>query len=97
MLKTEIRTAIDDHSHDVRGVRYRFRLQWAALEKAFPTGVCDWSKPGVEQQDTIPWQTYQSSDGSVVYGGRSLGRAPARSGGGWTSGAFAGWRAARTG
>ena len=32
MLKTEIRTVIDDHSHDVRGVRYRFRLQWAALE-----------------------------------------------------------------
>jgi hypothetical protein len=32
MLKTEIKTVIDDHSHDVRGVRYRFRLQWAALE-----------------------------------------------------------------
>ena len=32
MLKTEISTAIDDHSHDVRGVRYRFRLEWAALE-----------------------------------------------------------------
>jgi hypothetical protein len=71
--------------------------QWAQLEKAFPTGVCDWSKPGVEQQDTIPWQTYQSSDGAVVYGGRSLGAAPERSGGGWTSGVFSGWRAARTG
>jgi hypothetical protein len=32
MLKTEIKTLIDDHSHDVRGVRYRFRLQGAALE-----------------------------------------------------------------
>jgi hypothetical protein len=32
MLKTEIRTAIEAHSHDVQGVRYRFRLQWAALE-----------------------------------------------------------------
>ena len=32
MLKTEIRTAIDRHSHDVGGVQYRFRLQWAALE-----------------------------------------------------------------
>ena len=32
MLKTEIGTVIGDHSHDVRGVRYRFRLQWAALE-----------------------------------------------------------------
>jgi hypothetical protein len=32
MQKTEIRTVIDHHSHDVRGVPYRFRLQWAALE-----------------------------------------------------------------
>lgn len=32
MLKTAIRTAIDDHSHDVQGVRYRFKLEWAALE-----------------------------------------------------------------
>jgi hypothetical protein len=61
------------------------------------SGVCDWSRPGVEQQATIPWQTYQDARGSVVYGGRSLGRAPTRSGAGWTSGAFAGWRAARVG
>src|SRR5262245_4140987 len=25
--------------------------QWARLNAIFPTGVCDWSKPGVEQQD----------------------------------------------
>ena len=80
------------------GARVTFSdAQWAQLEHAFPTGVCDWSKPGVEQQDTIPWQTYQSADGSVVYGSRPLGRAPARSGGGWTSCAFSSWSAARTG
>ncbi|HEY3189932.1 MAG TPA: DUF6351 family protein [Solirubrobacteraceae bacterium] len=66
--------------------------QWAQLEKAFPTGVCDWSKPGVDQQGTVPWQTYQGADGSVVYGGRPLGPAPAGSGGGWASAAFASWR-----
>jgi hypothetical protein len=71
--------------------------QWATLVKAFPTGVCDWSRPGVEQQATIPWQTYQDRRGGVIYGGRSLGRAPKRSGGGWASGAFGGWRAARVG
>jgi hypothetical protein len=71
--------------------------QWAQLEKAFPTGVCDWSKPGVEQQPTIPWQSYQDAAGAVVYGGRPLGAAPKRSGAGWSSGAFSGWRAARTG
>ena len=66
--------------------------QWAALQHAFPTGVCDWSKPGVSQQDTIPWQTYQQPDGRVVYGGEPLGAAPTGSGGGWTSGAFSSWR-----
>ncbi len=24
----------------------------------FPQGVCDWSNPGVEQQPSIPWQSY---------------------------------------
>ena len=65
--------------------------QWAALEKAFPDGVCDWSKPGVDQQGTVPWQTYQAADGSVVYGGTPLGSAPAGSGGGWASEAFGEW------
>jgi len=27
--------------------------QWARLQAIFPTGVCDWSKPGVEQQDLL--------------------------------------------
>jgi hypothetical protein len=50
--------------------------QWQQLETAFPTGVCDWSKPGVDQQGTIPWRTYQDAGGNVVYGGRPLGAAP---------------------
>ncbi len=45
--------------------------QWAQLEKAFPTGVCDWSLLGVGQQHTTAWQTYK--DG---HGGRSLGPPP---------------------
>src|SRR4029453_18648992 len=32
MVKTEIKTAIDQHAHSVRGVRHQFKLQWAALE-----------------------------------------------------------------
>ena len=50
--------------------------EWDALRKAFPDGVCDWSKPGLDMQDTIPWQTYQDSRGKVIYGGRPLGAAP---------------------
>jgi hypothetical protein len=65
--------------------------QWAQLEKAFPTGVCDWTRPGVDQQDTIAWQTYQDAGGGVIYGGRGLGPAPAGSGGGWAAPAFSGW------
>ncbi len=65
--------------------------EWAELQQRFPRGVCDWSRPGVDQQPTIPWQTYQDSAGNVIYGGTPLGPAPAGSGGGWTSPSFAGW------
>ena len=47
--------------------------QWAQMQAIFPSGVCDYSKPGVEQQGTIPWQTYQDRHGNVIYGGRPLG------------------------
>jgi hypothetical protein len=50
--------------------------QWAQIEATFPGGVCDFSQPGVDQQDTIPWQTYQRRDGDVIYGGKPLGPAP---------------------
>jgi Tannase-like family of unknown function (DUF6351) len=46
--------------------------QWSRLQRVFSTGVCDWSRPGPEQQGAVPWQTYQESDGSVIYGGRAL-------------------------
>jgi hypothetical protein len=45
--------------------------QWRSLERAFPDGVCDYSKAAVEQQPTIPWMTF--ADGP---GGRPLGPAP---------------------
>src|SRR3954453_4045316 len=51
--------------------------EWAQLQSIFPSGVCDFSKPGVSQQGTIPWQTYQDAQGNVVYGGAPLGPAPA--------------------
>jgi hypothetical protein len=68
--------------------------EWSALQATFPTGVCDFSKPGVDQTGAVPWQTYQNdaNGGSVVYGGKPLGAAPRGSGEGWTSGSFSGWR-----
>jgi hypothetical protein len=65
--------------------------QWQELQQAFPTGVCNFAKPGVGQQATIPWMTYQEEDGGVIYGGKPLGKAPKDSGEGWTSEAFDGW------
>jgi hypothetical protein len=52
-------------------------LQWQELEQAFPTGVCDYSKPGVDQGPTTTWKTYQNTNGTVIYGGSALGTAPA--------------------
>jgi hypothetical protein len=50
--------------------------EWAQLQSLFPSGVCDFSKPGVAQQGTIPWQTYQDAQSNVIYGGTPLGPAP---------------------
>ena len=51
--------------------------EWAELQRAFPTGVCDYSVPGHAQQPTVPWLTYQTASGRVIYGGRPLPAAPA--------------------
>jgi hypothetical protein len=45
--------------------------EWATLQKTFPGGVCDWSKPLIDYTETIPWLTY-SGDGRF----RPLGPPP---------------------
>ncbi|MCW2586650.1 MAG: N-acetylmuramoyl-L-alanine amidase [Frankiales bacterium] len=50
--------------------------QWAALKKAFPGGVCDYSRPGVHQHGATAWLSYQDAKGTAVYGGRALGPVP---------------------
>ena len=37
--------------------------QWARLQVTFPTGVCDFSKPGVGQVAPKPWQTFTAGPG----------------------------------
>jgi hypothetical protein len=45
---------------------------WAKLQHAFPTGVCNWRKPGVGQQAPLAaWLTFAGGPG-----GRPLGPAP---------------------
>lgn len=50
--------------------------QWADLKKAFPGGVCDYSRPGIAQRGAIGWLTFQDERGRVIYGGKPLGPAP---------------------
>jgi hypothetical protein len=42
--------------------------QWARLRKVFASGVCDWSKPGVEMQRSTPWRTFANGPGGVPMG-----------------------------
>ena len=46
--------------------------QLATLRKTFPDGVCDYTKPGLGQQPSLPWMTF--ADGP---GGKPLGAPPA--------------------
>src|SRR4051812_42108152 len=50
--------------------------QFATLQQIFPNGVCDFTKPAVDQQGAVPWLTYQRANGKVIYGGRALGAPP---------------------
>ncbi len=50
--------------------------QWQELVQAFPSGVCDYSKPGIGQGPTTTWMTYQDQHGNVIFGGRPMGPAP---------------------
>jgi hypothetical protein len=37
--------------------------QWAKLEAAFPTGVCDYAQWGVDRTPTVGWMTYKNGPG----------------------------------
>ncbi len=52
--------------------------QWASLVKTFPTGVCDYTRLGVQQQRTVPWMGYGTAD-KVLHGGAPLGAPPVSS------------------
>ena len=41
----------------------RGKAQWTQLRSTFPTGVCDWTKPGVEQQGLIgTWISFDDGE-----------------------------------
>ena len=50
--------------------------QQETLKTVFPTGVCDYSKPGNGFQPAVTWLRYQDATGAVVAGGEPMGAAP---------------------
>jgi hypothetical protein len=66
---------LDFGSADYAGVVFTAE-QRARLAAVFPSGVCDWTKPGVSQVPADGWTTF--ADGP---GGRPLGPAPVSRGG----------------
>ncbi len=45
--------------------------QWAGLRQAFPSGVCNWNRPAVGMQPSVPWLTFAGGPG-----GQPLGPGP---------------------
>ena len=53
---------------DPRDYRVTFSaLEWDRLRAIFPTGVCDWSKPGVAQTRVVPWASFGPSPVNKVF------------------------------
>jgi hypothetical protein len=50
--------------------------QWSQLQQAFPTGVCDYTKTGVNQQATVPWMTYKNGPGGQPLGPPPVSTSP---------------------
>jgi putative cell wall-binding protein len=42
--------------------------QWERLQAAFPDGVCDWTRPAVDQARTRPWMSFADGPGGVPLG-----------------------------
>lgn len=55
----------DDYSVDFTNA------QWERLQRVFTEGVCDYRKPGVGQQPSVPWMSFANGPG-----GQPLGQAP---------------------
>ncbi len=84
-LKCELRPF--DRSDDYGPIPFT-EAQWARLEGVFAEGVCDYTRPPVGFQRTLPWLTYQDAGGNIVYGGNPMPDAPLHSGIGLYSAAF---------
>jgi len=42
--------------------------QWSTLSSLYPSGVCDYSRPGVAQRPSLPWVTFAAGPGGEPLG-----------------------------
>ena len=77
-----IKCELEPLSRDAHRVKFS-DAEWAKLVKAFPDGVCDYRRAGVDRTPTVPWLTYEKGPG-----GQPLGAPP-------SSAALSGLAAAR--
>lgn len=67
ILKCQLKP-LDRNSPDYGGAVFT-DAQWAQLQAAFPTGVCDWSKPGIGMEGPpTPWTTFAAGPGGAPLG-----------------------------
>ena len=71
VLKCQLRAA----SRAVDGAGFT-DAQWARFRTIFASGVCDWTKPGVAAQPSVPWLTFSDASGAAVPGGVPMGPGP---------------------
>jgi hypothetical protein len=63
----------------LRRESYRVKFsdaEWDTLKATFPSGVCDWSRPSVHAQPSIPWMTYAGGPGGKPLGAPPRSEAP---------------------
>lgn len=51
---------------DYPGITFT-NAQWLTLQLTFPDGVCDWTKPGVGQEASRPWQSFGPSPTNLLF------------------------------
>jgi hypothetical protein len=42
--------------------------QWQRLRAVFPDGVCDWNRPPVGEQPSVPWMSFETGPGGEPLG-----------------------------
>jgi hypothetical protein len=41
--------------------------EMAQLQAIFPSGVCDWSKPGINRTNVVPWASFGPAPENLVF------------------------------